>query len=1292
LVLCLFATSPVLAQGTTYHLHKNTVGGDRVLSTAGPDESALAFQTTDFKGVADGTVKLVQPFRSASLGGTTVFPAGTLLNFRLWMRKTANWGVLRGRARLSAYNYSPPASSLFCEADTANLTTTTAPYNFSCQTSSAISITPTYGLYLTVSVVAVTGPGGHTVKGELSVEGTPDGNYDSQVTITPPPAPSVTSLTPSFGPVGTSLTIAGANFGASQGSSTVTFHGIGAAPTSWSATSIEASVPTTAISGPVVVTVSGQTSNNDVTFTVPPPAITGLDPTEGPVGTSVTIAGSGFGPFQPSNTVSFNGVAAPITNWTPTGIVAAVPDATTGPVIVTVNGRSSNSATFTVVTTGTMSGVVTRANDASPLSGASIQLLLNGVSQGSTSTATDGSYSVPDLTPGPYDVRVTKSGFSPELRTDVPVVVAQTTTLNLSLSVPGSIAGRITQSDGTTPLAGAAVTVFDGPSDVGHTSTSDTGDYIVPNLHPGTYLVQAAYVGYQTKEDTSTVTDGTEATVNMSLTAAPVGPVTYAYDELNRLVSVVDASGASATYTYDAVGNILSIARHGTGSVSVSEFTPNSGPIGQAVTVFGTGFSTTTTENTVRFNGTAATVTSATTTSLVTTVPAGATTGPISVTTAAGAASSTAPFTVTADTGAPTMSGFTPTLASEGATVTISGTNFDTSPGNNVVTINLTSVQPTVATTTQLQAAVPAPVATGRVSVQTALGTATSSTYLWVPPPPYLSTDVESTGTMTLDTATGISVSAAGKIAIRAFEGAAGQTVSFEVSGSTAGATTFSVYSPYAGLISTGTMTNGFVDSAVLPATGTYTFVMDPSGTQVGGATVMLHTLASATGSITADGTPVMISLPSPGQNGFVTFTGAAGQQVSVVATNVTLPATCAGSWTLAILQPQVGGTFSTLASIQPCYSTSGFLDTITLPVSGTYMLRLDPLGTATGNATLALYTVVPVTGSITTDGTAVAISLPTPGQNGYLTFTGTAGQQVSALATNVTVPQACAGSWVFAITKPDGSTLTSTQPCWSSSGFLDSVTLPVTGTYTVRFDPVGTPTGNATLAVYTITDVTGSIATDGTPATVSLPTVGQKASLTFIGTAGQQVSALATNVTVPQACAGSWVLAVVKPDGSTLSSIQPCWSSSGFLDTVTLPVSGTYTLRFDPVGTATGNAMLALYTVVHVTGSITANGSPVPVSLSTFGQNAYVTFTGTTGQQVTASTSNVTVPQACAGSWVFAIVKPDGSTLSSVQPCWSSGTSIGPLTLPFSGTYTLRFDPVGTATGNATFTLATAP
>src|SRR5207248_8846075 len=107
--------------------------------------------------------------------------------------------------------------------------------------------------------------------------------------------PSITSLSPTSAPVGISVTIAGSNFGASQGTSTITFNGTSATPTSWSNTSIVVPVPTGATTGNVVVTVNGLASNG-VAFTVlPPPNITNINPSAARVGTSVTITGTNFG-------------------------------------------------------------------------------------------------------------------------------------------------------------------------------------------------------------------------------------------------------------------------------------------------------------------------------------------------------------------------------------------------------------------------------------------------------------------------------------------------------------------------------------------------------------------------------------------------------------------------------------------------------------------------------------------------------------------------------------------------------------------------------------------------------------------------------------------------------------------------------------------------------------------------------------------------------------------------------------------------------------------------------------
>ena len=86
--------------------------------------------------------------------------------------------------------------------------------------------------------------------------------------------PAISSLNPTSGPIGQTVTISGANFGDTQDSTTVTFNGAVAATTAWSAASIVALVPPDATTGPVVVTRLGLSSNGP-TFTVvaPPPPL-----------------------------------------------------------------------------------------------------------------------------------------------------------------------------------------------------------------------------------------------------------------------------------------------------------------------------------------------------------------------------------------------------------------------------------------------------------------------------------------------------------------------------------------------------------------------------------------------------------------------------------------------------------------------------------------------------------------------------------------------------------------------------------------------------------------------------------------------------------------------------------------------------------------------------------------------------------------------------------------------------------------------------------------------------------
>jgi YD repeat-containing protein len=189
-----------------------------------------------------------------------------------------------------------------------------------------------------------------------------------------------------------------------------------------------------------------------------------------------------------------------------------------------------------------------------------------------------------------------------------------------------------------------------------------------------------------------------------SIPLAAQSPVRYLYDDLGRLIKVIDQNGNAATYSYDAVGNILSISRStvpANSGLAVLGFNPQRGPIGQTVTIQGQGFSTTATSNVVKFNATTAVVSSATATALTVNVPAGTTSGLISVTIGGTTASSGAAFTVTA--GALVSIAVSPATASirtggQQQQFTAQGTYSDGSQQNITSTVTWSSSNAAIAT------------------------------------------------------------------------------------------------------------------------------------------------------------------------------------------------------------------------------------------------------------------------------------------------------------------------------------------------------------------------------------------------------------------------------------------------------------------------------------------------------------------------------------------------------------------------------------------------------------------
>ena len=750
-------------------------------------------------------------------------------------------------------------------------------------------------------------------------------------------------------------------------------------------------------------------------------------------------------------------------------------------------------------------------------------------------------------------------------------------------------------------------------------------------------------------------------------------PVTYFYDALGRLAGVVDGNGESAVYVYDAVGNLLAIERHSNGTVGIVQFTPSSGPIATTVTISGTGFSTTPSQNTLTFNGVAATVTGATATQLVATVPSGATTGTIAVTTPSGSATSGGPFTVTSSSNAPTITSFTPTIGTAGTPVTITGTNFQTIATNNRTMFNLRHASVTSSTTTTVSTAVPTLAGSGRISVYTPFGGAVGNDF-FIPPYPFTTADVGFTSRWNVNEESIVSIGTANRIGLAVFEGIAGHRLSLRGTNGTftpaSGCDVWvSILKPDGTVLSpAGCMEGGggFLDAVTTPISGTYTILVDPATTSSGNLTLKPHDFLDVVGTIAPGGTVIAATeAGKPGQNALYTFAGTSNQRVSLRGTSGTTGQILGCDIFASIVKPDGN-------AIAPatCMEGSGFIDATTLPLTGTYTVLVDPAGAiAPGTVTLNLYNVLPdVTGSITPGGSAVTVTTESPGQNGILTFAGTANQRVLVVGTNGISGQVGITCDVSAtIRKPDGSTLASA--CMEGSGIIDTQTLPTSGTYSILVDPVLHVTGSLTLALTNVpADVTGTITADGTLVSATNTAAGQNAIYSFSGTAGQRVS---LNV-------GTGPLATVtirRPNGGSLGSGT---AGPWFIEPVTLLESGTHTVEVDYWGINTGTVPLRLYTVpADFSGSVTINGGAAAVPLNPPGQNGSVTFSGTANQQVTVRVTNNTI------AWVkVTLRKPDGTTLTSLTS-GAASFNLTQVTLPVNGTYSIFINPDAALTGS---------
>jgi hypothetical protein len=271
------------AQGTSASPNSgnatSTVSGDLLL---GAMATANAANYTPGNGYATVESVPAEPNSKLSVQDQIQANSGTASSSAS-LAESDQWGaIVAGFKGAGGGGAAPSIASLSPTSGAVGASVTISGSNFgTTQGASTVTFNGTGGSLASWSAtsIVVPVPSGATT-GNVVV--TVSGVASNGAAFTVMSTPSITSLSPTSGAVGTSVTVTGTNFGTTQGASTVTFNGTTGTPTSWSATSVVVPVPLAAITGPVVAVVGG-TASNSVVFTVTAPALQISTPTSGAV-------------------------------------------------------------------------------------------------------------------------------------------------------------------------------------------------------------------------------------------------------------------------------------------------------------------------------------------------------------------------------------------------------------------------------------------------------------------------------------------------------------------------------------------------------------------------------------------------------------------------------------------------------------------------------------------------------------------------------------------------------------------------------------------------------------------------------------------------------------------------------------------------------------------------------------------------------------------------------------------------------------------------------------------------
>ncbi|MBI2788089.1 MAG: IPT/TIG domain-containing protein [Elusimicrobia bacterium] len=511
--------------------------------------------------------------------------------------------------------------------------------------------------------------------------------------------PSVTGVSPSSGPIGAVFTLTGFSFGSYAGTNTrVLIGGATSALSLWSDRVIKGTVPGALPPGVQTVVVQRLTSGGGLVesgtayFQVAGLALGGLAPSSGPIGIPFTISGAGFGAYDGSNTrVKFGVSTAALSLWNDTTITGTVPALAPGAWPVAVE-RQQGSA----------------------------------ISASSNATFTATALSIGSISPssGPIGTAFTLTGpgFGPYAGS-LSVVLVDGATAALSVWNDAQIVGTI---PGSVP-SGSRSVVVRRTSGSGESVSAPvyfevagpTAEGIAPSSGPigAPFTITGSQFGAYAGANTRVKFNGIVAPLSVWNDTTITGTIPALSTGIVEVV-VERQQGADVASSAVASFTVVEIAPSG--------MSPESGPIGTAFTITGSGFGPYAGANTRALIGGATAALSVWNDTQITgtipNLPPGV--QPVWLERSAGTgvqSSATAYFTVTV----PAVAAMTPSSGPIGAPFTITGTSFGAYAGANTrVKFNGIAAPLSVWNDTQITGTVPAlPVGSVDVVVERAAGT-----------------------------------------------------------------------------------------------------------------------------------------------------------------------------------------------------------------------------------------------------------------------------------------------------------------------------------------------------------------------------------------------------------------------------------------------------------------------------------------------------------------------------------------------------------------------------------------